>query len=72
MTLRKRNGYVLIRVYNADRNTPTIRGIPDPIALMQRGSLTIELENLIADVEPLSPLNTLIASASLPEKWKIV
>jgi hypothetical protein len=51
---RKRQRYLIWRVYEADTETPTLRRFHDPIALFSSASIDLDVGTLIVKVEPLS------------------
>ena len=51
---RKRQHYLIWRVYEADTETPALREFRDPIALFSSASLDLDVGTLIVKVEPLS------------------
>ena len=53
LALRKREHYILWRVYEADSTQPTIKPFCDPISLIIGGSMNIDIAALSAEVEPL-------------------
>ncbi len=53
LALSERRHYILYRVYNASGKTPTVRAFRDPVALLRKGALRLDFENLRAEIEPL-------------------
>lgn len=51
--LSERRHYILYRVYNAGGKTPTVRAFRDPVALLRKGALRLDFENLRAEIESL-------------------
>ena len=50
--LQERNRYILYRVYKANDRSPVYRAFRNPVSLMSRGALHLDIESLRAEVEP--------------------
>ncbi len=50
--LQERNRYILYRVDRANERSPVVRAFRNPISLMSRGALHLDIQSLRAEVEP--------------------
>ncbi len=50
--LQERNRYILYRVYRANERSPVVRAFRNPVSLMSRGALHLDIQSLRAEVEP--------------------
>ena len=50
--ISERTRYILTRVYEADTATPTIKCFRDPIGLLFRDGMRLDVSSLSAEVEP--------------------
>ena len=55
MALEMRAQYHLVRVYEANSITPTIKRFPDPMSLFGQRRMQVDISDLHAEVEPLKP-----------------
>jgi len=53
--LQERERYVLWRVYEADTSIPAVKSFRDPISILLRRAMSLNVADFNAEVEPLSP-----------------
>jgi len=67
--LREGNHYELWRVYEADTAHPTIKRFRDPVSLLRRAALRLDLGTLRAMVEPMqAPSSAPTVGTSIPSE----